>query len=496
MIVVPKPLPNCLSPSWCFPCYKKKLLHRPLPTAAAREEDSNKEDETGNEFDEAFSDQLANEDSEEEDSFIDTQEETQQSGSGRKHARKKKKGRRVSAAYESDQEPSRHPLSQRFHENRNQQRIDHHPAMAPKKKAAAAASRKSARVSAADEANREQDEKEKENQMLKEQLAALKTRLELANGSGGGQTTSNVTAMGREVTKTAKKLLWKRCKFIIGEKTLRKGCKYVISQLDLAEFQGLDEEAYKVEEERFIAEHKNSVRLAINKQRNYVQQELRDFMMNEFKEGRGDEYPTVEEMEQLVLRNMLDDKTEEAVLQHYEAKFDKYWFLLAKVANHSSWNPFKRHFFLISSDGWIDEPGPNDTYVTASDEAFLLTIWKNCYEKWKYKGTQMANNEEVDEDHPAMVTPFTDAKSGQKKFGGWKQAGINYYDKWHKAIITNREKFKDYVKDVEKEALKRIRVKNGMEAEVPKDVPKKANGKRKASEISEEDVDEDDMDVW
>ena len=112
--------------------------------------------------------------------------------------------------------------------------------MPPKKKAAATASRKSARVSAADEANWQQDEKEKENQKLKEQVAALKMRLELANGSGGGQTTSNVTAMGREVlTKTAKKMLLKRCKFIIGEKTLRKGCKYVVSQPDLVEFQGL-----------------------------------------------------------------------------------------------------------------------------------------------------------------------------------------------------------------------------------------------------------------
>ena len=106
MIVVPKPLPNChISPSWTYPCYQNHLLHRPLPTAAAREEDSNKE-ETGNELDEAFSDQLASEDSEEEeDLFIDTQEETQQTGSGWKHARKKKKERRVSAAYESDQEP-------------------------------------------------------------------------------------------------------------------------------------------------------------------------------------------------------------------------------------------------------------------------------------------------------------------------------------------------------------------------------------------------------
>ena len=103
---------------------------------------------------------------------------------------------------------------------------------------------------------------------------------------------------------------------------------------------------------------------------------------------------------------------------------------------------------------------------------------------------------EVDEDDPAMETPFTDAKAGQKKFGGWKEAGIRYYDKWQEAIITNRKKHMAYLKDVEKEALARIRVQNGLEAEVPMDVPKNANGKRKASEISEEDVDEDDMEVW
>ena len=44
MIVVPKPLPNChISPSWTYPCYQNHLLHRRLPTAAAREEDLNKE---------------------------------------------------------------------------------------------------------------------------------------------------------------------------------------------------------------------------------------------------------------------------------------------------------------------------------------------------------------------------------------------------------------------------------------------------------------------
>ncbi len=345
MIVLPS-LPNCkLSPSWRYPHYQLYLLHHPLPTAAARDLDLN-EEVSENELDEAFDRQLATEDEseEEEDSFIDTQEETQQTGSATRRSRKKKKSRHSSAGDELEQEPSRYPLSQRFHDNRNQQRINHHPAMAPRKNTGAP-TRKSARVSTIDQANREQDAKEKENQELKEQLAALKTQLELANSSGGGPTTTNATALGREVTKTAKKKLWKRCKFIVGDVTLRKGCKYVLSQLQLAEMQGLEGEKLTEAEERFIAAQKNNIRMGINKQRNYVQQELRDFMMAEFKEGRADEYPNVEEMEQLVLRNNLDDKTDDAVLQRFEALFDRYWFLLAKVANHSCWSPYKRHFF-------------------------------------------------------------------------------------------------------------------------------------------------------
>ena len=95
-----------------------------------------------------------------------------------------------------------------------------------------------------------------------------------------------------------------------------------------------------------------------------------------------------------------------------------------------------------------------------------------------------------------METPFTDAKAGQKKFGGWKIEGIKYYDKWHKAIQKNREDFKDYLQTVEKDALARIRMQNGLEEEVPKDAFKKVNGKRKASEISEKDVDENNMEEW
>ena len=86
--------------------------------------------------------------------------------------------------------------------------------------------RKSARVSAADGINREQDLKEKENQELKEKVAALETQLQVEREAAqNGKSTTNDTAMGREVAKIAKKKLWKVCKFITGDKKLRKATR-------------------------------------------------------------------------------------------------------------------------------------------------------------------------------------------------------------------------------------------------------------------------------
>ena len=95
-----------------------------------------------------------------------------------------------------------------------------------------------------------------------------------------------------------------------------------MEQLELAELKGLEGEALKAAQEVWIARYKNDVRLAINKQRNYVQQELRDFMMNEFAEGNDLLIPDVEQMEALVLRDNLEDKTDKDTLALYETLFD------------------------------------------------------------------------------------------------------------------------------------------------------------------------------
>ena len=70
------------------------------------------------------------------------------------------------------------------------------------------------------------------------------------------------------------------------------------------------------------------------------------------------EFPNVEQMKNLVMRNKLDDKTPEAERKLYEKLFDNYWnLLLPKSAGHYSWGPTKRHYCLPSFDT-LDDSDP------------------------------------------------------------------------------------------------------------------------------------------
>ena len=69
-------------------------------------------------------------------------------------------------------------------------------------------------------------------------------------------------------------------------------------------------------------------------------------------------FPDVEQMQALVLRDNLDDKTDKVVLALFETLFDAYWHLLAKVAVNSSWNNHKRLLFLslpmvLVMENWV-----------------------------------------------------------------------------------------------------------------------------------------------
>ena len=221
-------------------------------------------------------------------------------------------------------------------------------------------------------------------------------------------------------------------------------------------------------------------------------------MEENFKDGKEADFPNVEQIYDLAMRNKLDDATPEAERLLHEKLFDKYWnVLLPKVAGHSAWGPTKRHYCLLSSGKVDDEDPESELLVTPSDEAFLCVIWENCYSKWWYR--EQCNRKtpkvEPDEKHKDMKTPFTDAKGGQKKYGGWNAEGINRYDQVCAQITKNRIDQKEYIEAVEQNALDRIQAACEVTDKEANKKKKKKKGKSAGLFLDKSD-DENDYSAW
>ena len=267
----------------------------------------------------------------------------------------------------------------------------------------------------------------------------------------------------------------------------------------LTEFEGLKDAELADAEEIWKNRYARFVRTSLNKQRNYVQQELREVMEQVFKDNKEAEYPNVEQMLAIVLRDKLDDDTPDEEREQHEKFLDNYWnVLLPKVATHKAWGPNRRHHGLLSFDKENPDNKEALPSVSASDEAFIAVLWMNCYSKWRYKSLCVRNNEEVDENDPQMETPYTDAKGGQKKFGGWNADGIKEFDKLKEKIEKNRTKQKKYVEAVEQAALERIRKAEKVEEQEAMRKTKRKKGRSGSAAIMDEDEtdDENDHGMW
>jgi hypothetical protein len=356
----------------------------------------------------------------------------------------------------------------------------------------------------------------KENEMLKMKLLRLQKKLKLdRTGAARNSASSGTqTAMVREVSKCTKSKLWKVCKFIKNHAKLDKATKFVMETLDLTEMEGLKGKELVEAQEVWKAKYSGVVRQALNKQRNYVQQEIRHVLLQNFKQNKEKEFPNIDQMLELIMRNKLDEDTEEAERHLYEKIFDNYWnVLMPKVAGHARWGPTKRHYELLSTgkEDLSDKNAP--TYVSASDEAFLAVLWMNCYNKWwsqeqkrrkdgadSVPDDEEENDEDDDDADPTKeqdyTTPYTNCKAGQKKFGGWNKAGIEKYHKLLDKIEKNRKEQAKYILAVEKEALERIRKVAKVDEKDAGRKSKKRATKPNTSEFDEETDDENDYTVW
>lgn len=174
------------------------------------------------------------------------------------------------------------------------------------------------------------------------------------------------------------------------------------------------------------------------------------------------------------------------------------WFyeeLLPSAAGTHYWGADIRHFKKLG------EPVSVGTHsfkcnVTISSESWALLMLENCHAKW----TEM---KKFKEENPSKDVPrkgddstkydgkFTDAKNGQKKYGGWNQDGFDFFNKVQQQLKTIREsdaanghQFYKFIYDM----LRRI---NNIVTDAPVTVVKPRNKNNKRGRDNDSDADSD-----
>jgi hypothetical protein len=123
-------------------------------------------------------------------------------------------------------------------------------------------------------------------------------------------------------------------------------------------------------------------------------------------------------------------------------------------------------------------------------EAYLLAVWANGYHRWKYIAEKQKKEEAQDRNCIDYQVPFSSDKQGQARWGGWNQAGIDFYKEASQLCKEGREK--PDCAAFEKEVLKRLRKKH----RVVDLATKRAANKRVVvqQEKEETDVEENELD--
>ncbi len=310
---------------------------------------------------------------------------------------------------DSDSEPEHESfLPDSLFDHQERQREGNHPSnMAPKtrsggksrgepRKRDVPSTRKADEDSDEDAVPSDQEEKQPD-QESKETILELQKRLALAEervkrserkGSRGGRSRkgrSDSSALENLVYDTAKSELFKFVKFISSEEELIYATTLVMGMLTLKEHEGLTGDKLAKAEAKWVTENCETVRKAINEWRNYVQGELQKFVKEALKSVNANDFariPTAQEMFDLIMRKGLGKK--DPNLEYNQWKFDVIWDeQMSKVSGHGYWSQGKRHHGLMS---FHKPPNAKDheTYVSSSDEAFLVTLWENYYDRWVY----------------------------------------------------------------------------------------------------------------
>ena len=283
-----------------------------------------------------------------------------------------------------------------------------------------------------------------------------------------------------EIATVIRERVWKNVKFLPENEKEQGMVFYLITRYLGEKYPHIGKKQQKPGHRRnFIRQHKETMAIEINNARNYVVNNCRRVCADWAKAHNGT-LPTVDIIEKCATRTI--DLQNDVELEVYAW----YWTTLIPLAcaNTNDWHK-DVHFFKTIAQEKVPKSRGGDLAVTASNEAFLLTVmesyrdcWSNQFElKAKHPTHSLTHgkkgkpgDENVLKEEPRkmvkMFDPkyfakFTNNTSGANKFGGWLDSGKIYYVQKKEAIIEARANTTD-VLAYEKAFLDKLREKNGI----------------------------------
>ena len=457
--------------------FRTSLLESHLERREQESEDEDSDDEAAQE--DAQIPNQDDSDSETEESFIETLEQPKP---------KKKKQKKH---HDPDE---RRPLA----DHRQPKRSNYHSSSMPRTTKAAARAARAAENRAPPPPDQE-DAATLKRKLEESQAQVAALLKQPAAKKKGAKKTGTERAVETEVKKATAEFLWPYVKFITSEKKLKALTGKLFDKMDLLEKEGKEGPDLEVAKKIWVAEWADTVRIAYNSHRNYVNQQLLDVCKPYLLDGSfADQLPTPEQLKQVVLRKGMAKNAADRVdllkfFVFYWAKF------LPTVAGRDRWGPNEKYYQCIW-EATRKDPGKKDgedlPCVTESDEAFLVALYTNVYKKWVYKFHTVPDPNLQDKNHPDMATPYTNPKGGQVRFGGWYDEGIKAFKKLKKDITDTRKK--RYTQDLENEVLRLVRElvdRDTYDAEQAAK-KKKRKGKKKAVQEDEDEELDDDIEKW
>ncbi len=115
--------------------------------------------------------------------------------------------------------------------------------------------------------------------------------------------------------------------------------------------------------------------------------------------------------------------------------------LVPAAAGRKMWEPLLRHKHHLSEKIKVFGK-PNKTAILPSMEALIMILMENCGPKWKdqheFKKKNGPGVEYPKEQENLWKTPYTNRKSGKKRFGGWNKRGKKRFEQLRRLIIQSR----------------------------------------------------------